>query len=143
MYWTFTSEWLPAHPEVGETTAFVSREHTLELVLDEFGKREEYLRKLEDHQKCMRNDYLWKRMRETLPLEGKDLGEAMVALKKFVVWNDGAPILLEKRDRTLANLPDLDADTVESTLIPWVRDNWQRTVEHARSRPFESRSTKD
>lgn len=143
MYWSFVGEWLPAHPEVGVTTAFVSREHALEIVLDEFGKREEYFRKLEEHRKCMRKDYLWKRVKETLPLEGKDLREAIVALKNFVVWNDGAPILLDERDQSLVKIPDLGADIVESALIPWARENWQKTVDHARSHPFESRSAKE
>ena len=144
MYWRFMGEWLPAHPEVGmETDGFVERERVLEMALEVFGVREEYLWMLENHGRKMRKDWLWRTVKETLPLEGKDLGEAMKAMKTFVVWNDGKPVLGDGRERWVEKIPDLDAETVEEVLVPWVRENWKEAVEHARSYRIGTRSVKD
>ena len=86
---------------------------------------------------------MWKPVKDILPLEGKDLGEAVMALKKYLIWNNGAPTLLDKRQQALERIPDIAADMVESTLLLWVRDNWQKTVDYARSCSLGTRSTKD
>ena len=128
MYRAFVSEWLPTHPEVGMRSAFLSRGEVLEMVLETFDKREQYNRMLDEHQRRLRKDYIWRRVAAVLPLEGKELGQAMVALKTHLAWNDGVPALVEKHDRSVEKLPALEKDIVDETLIPWVLANWQEAV---------------
>ena len=133
MYQAFASAWLPAHPEIGMSTTFYSREEIWEMVLKKFGKREACDQMLNEHQKRLRKDYIWKRVAEVLPLEGKELGQAIVVLKTCLLWNGGVPALSEKPDRSMDKIPTLEKDILGAVLIPWVSADWQEAMAHLRS----------
>ncbi len=57
------------------------RKEVLYKALLRFNKREEYQKMLEGHEKRALKDKMWKAIARLLPLQGKELGQAMMALK--------------------------------------------------------------
>ena len=71
---------------------------------------------------------MWKQIARILPLQGKQLGQAMVALKDMVTWKDGHPRLKVEAERSVEDVPVLDADTVDEIVLPWVTEHWSEAV---------------
>lgn len=125
MYGNFVKTWLPQNPECGLSYTFIKREDLLAEALETFNRRPQYEEILEKYRKRLLKDKMWRKIAKALPLEGKKLGEAIVALKALLVWNDGKPKILQKADRTFEKVPALADNTVDEVLLPWVREHWK------------------
>lgn len=133
MYSKFVTEWLPQPGESAEEeNPGISRIEERRALLDEallrFNKGEEYLSMLEAYQKRSLKDAMWGKIASTLPLRGKDLGQAMVALKKSFWWDDGQPRLKVEMKCPWKKVPPLDAETVDRVLLPWIKEHWSEAV---------------
>lgn len=64
-------------------------------------------------------------------MEGKELGQAMIALKAQLRWRDGVPELCTD-DHVADRIPALDEQTVEHIILPWTLQHWEQAVEEAR-----------
>lgn len=91
---------------------------------------------LEKHRKRVLKDSMWRKIAKTLPLKGKELGEAMIALKTRLVWSNGKPEILNKVDNSVEKIPALEDSIVDEELLPWVQQHWKDAlwVERARNR---------
>ncbi|KAL8829854.1 MAG: hypothetical protein Q9170_005995, partial [Blastenia crenularia] len=130
MYADFRTRWLPEHPEVGVTQGSSSAYRVVltDEALMKFQKGEEYEMMAESHRKRVLKDLMWRKIAKALPMEGKELGTAMKALKSLLRWRDGAPELLSD-DQTSERLPALEEAVVDAEVLPWVLDHWQEAVE--------------
>lgn len=104
------------------------RRAMLNKALLKFNKSEEYHKMLEAHRKRTLKDAMWGEIASTLPLQGKNLGQAMVALKKSLWWDDGQPRLEVEVKSPREKVPPLDAETVDKVLLPWIREHWSEAV---------------
>lgn len=130
MYLDFVTRWLPQHPDrggCGDGDDLV-REGLREEALAKFQKHNELSTKLESHRKRTLKDSMWSKIARALPLKGKDLGEAVVALKSLMCWQDGAPGFSAKSEETVERVPALDEEVVDDVVVPWVLRNWQDVV---------------
>ena len=156
MYWQFVTEWLPQKTFLHATTtsaeilencdgvtevqmtagssngptapAIDERKDLLNKALLKFDKREEYEEMLRGYRNRTLKDAMWKQIARTLPIQGKELGQAIVALKTLVWWNDGQPRLKLEAEMSTERIPALDADTVERVLLPWIKEHWSQAV---------------
>ncbi|KAL8838511.1 MAG: hypothetical protein Q9176_005063 [Flavoplaca citrina] len=122
----FIMEWLPKHLSIGvvEEDRQSQRERLIKEAVETFGKRTEYQQMVVNHKQRLMKDEMWRKIVKVLPLEGKDLGEAIKALKALLRWEDGRPVLcVEGIPDT--RLPALDDDIVDSVVLPWVVTHWQ------------------
>ncbi len=62
-------------------------------------------------------DAMWQKIAIILALHGKELGQAMKALKTLLWWNDGKPRLNMESSKWMEKVPALDANTVDGTLL--------------------------
>lgn len=69
-----------------------------------FNKREEYQKMSEDHRERTLKNTMWKEVARLLPLQGRELGQAMIALKALLRWHDGQPRLRVEVDKSLEGL---------------------------------------
>ena len=110
------------------------RKDVLTKALLRFNKREQYQILLDDFRRRSMKDAMWKQIARIIPLQGKQLDQAMIALKATVTWKDGHP-RLKSAERSVEEIPVLDADTVDEVLLPWVTEHWSEAVrlyeEHA------------
>ncbi|CAF9942118.1 hypothetical protein IMSHALPRED_003213 [Imshaugia aleurites] len=115
-----------AGEESGATYLPVDERHNLlSKALLRFNKSEQYKSLLENNKERTLKDAMWTKMRRILPLQGKQLGQAMMALKALVWWNDGQPRLGLQANKSLDKIPALDADTVDQILLPWINEHWR------------------
>lgn len=114
---------------VEESSAQISplddRSDVLKKALLRFNKREEHQKLLEDHRERVLKETMWKKIAKVLPLQGKELGRVMVALKANLWWKDGQPRLRVEADKSLERIPALNADTVDEVLLPWIKEHWK------------------
>ncbi|KAI4284168.1 MAG: hypothetical protein L6R38_001624 [Xanthoria sp. 2 TBL-2021] len=129
MYVNFITEWLPQHPDVGvaEDDRRSQRIRLTEEALETFDKRCEYRRMVEDYKQRLMKDAMWQKIVKTLPLEGKELGEAIKALKALLGWEDGVPVLCVEGKQS-KRIPALEEEIVDSLILPWVVEHWQEAV---------------
>lgn len=118
----------PAEEENVGNSPVNERKDLLDRALLKFNKRSDYLKMIEDHRKRALKDAMWKEIARTLPLQGKELGRAIVALKALLLWNDGHPQLRVEGHKLLERVPALEADKVDEVLLPWVKAHWREAV---------------
>lgn len=140
MYRKFVTEWLPQRQieldstdsTNGPETKAIDKRYVepalIEEALREFGKQEEYEQMLRKHREILMKDTMWKKIATALPLEGKQLGQAMVALKKRLCWDGNEPFLSTVTGYPEAQIPALDVRTVGEKVLPWVLRNWVELV---------------
>ncbi|KAI4125141.1 MAG: hypothetical protein LQ338_004437 [Usnochroma carphineum] len=130
MYLEFRTKWLPQHPDVGvvEGDSQSHRAILTEEALRRFEKRDEYVKMLESHRERVMKDTMWRKIAKTLPLEGKELGIAMKALKALLRWRDGA-LELDTGSGTSDRVPALEEGIVDTVVVPWVLDHWKEAVD--------------
>ncbi|ORY19224.1 hypothetical protein BCR34DRAFT_208667 [Clohesyomyces aquaticus] len=125
MYRRFMDEWMPWNPEAGERDGTWTRQEVLEEALETFDKRGEYRVLMDEHNTHERNEALWKRIREVLPLEGPSLGMALKGLKRWVSFENGQPYVSDVR---LTDDPPswitIIGDAGEEPILAWVTENW-------------------
>lgn len=120
---------LPRHPDVGviEEDRRSQRIRLTEEALETFDKRYKYRRMVEDYKQRLMKDTIWQKIVKALPLEGKELGEAIKALKALLRWQDGAPVLCVEGKQG-RRIPALEEEIVDSLILPWVVEHWQDAV---------------
>ena len=118
----------PTEEDSVEVSSTQERKDVLRRALLRFHKEAEYNKMLADHQERTLKDAMWKQIATTIPLDGKELEQAIVALKSLLRWNDSQPRLASEVDRPREKIPALDAYTVERTLLPWIKDHWSEAV---------------
>ncbi|KAM0794002.1 hypothetical protein BDR22DRAFT_978094 [Usnea florida] len=136
MYAKFVEEWLPqamsSNGRVNEDKTTVTSidvgKNLLNKALLRFQKREDYERLVQDQRKVALKDEMWKKIARLLPLRGKELGQAMVALKATLWWNDGNPTLRVESDTSVERIPALDTDVLDELLLPWIEKHWREAV---------------
>ena len=136
MYATFVTEWLPQamrsneRVEEGKTrvTPVDDGKDLLNKALLRFHKREDYERLVEHQKKVALKDAMWQKIARLLPLRGTELGQAMVALKATMWWNDGKPFLRVESNTSQERIPALDTDVVDEVLLPWIEKHWREAV---------------
>lgn len=120
MYLEFVTHWLPQHPKVGvsdDDDDPLNRKELLKEALETFDKQDEYHGMLESHRKRLMKDAMWRNIARILPVEGKELGQAMIALKAQLRLRDGVPELCTD-DHVADRIPALDEQTVEHVILP-------------------------
>ncbi|KAL8705737.1 MAG: hypothetical protein Q9201_001171 [Fulgogasparrea decipioides] len=132
MYLQFVTHWLPQHPDVGvsDEDKSLSRAVLTEEALDKFNKREECQSMIERHQKRLMKELMWRRIARALPLQGGELGKAIVALKASLPWRDATPELYADT-QAIDRVSVLDEQIVDDVILPWVLEHWKRAVEFA------------
>ena len=136
MYAKFVTEWLPqamsSNGRVIEHQARVTSvddgQDLLNKALLTFDKREDYERLVENQRKVIMKDAMWKKIARALPLQGKELGQAMVALKATLWWNDGKPVLRVESNTSMERIPALNTDVLDEVLLPWIENHWREAV---------------
>ena len=136
MYANFVTQWLPqamrskgrVEEDKTRATPVDDGKNLLNKALLRFHKREDYERLVEDQRKVARKDAMWKKIARLLPLRGKELGQAMVALKATLWWNDGKPILRVESNMSIERIPALDTDVLDEVLLPWIERHWPEAV---------------
>lgn len=134
MYARFIERFMPAYPDNG-TTPVWTRQSVLEEALKYFEKKYEYQTMIAQHQLLEKDKALWKRIKESLPLEGnKDLGLTLKGLKKWVDFVNGQPCIAVF---PVIEYPPVWARAVkdEDKLLHWVSEHWEqvRDLEKRRS----------
>jgi len=110
----------------------LNRDALLQEALRTFDKQSEYYGMLESHRKRLLKDAMWRKIARILPVEGKELGQAMIALKAQLRWRDGTPALCTE-GHVAERIPALDEQTVEHVVLPWILQHWQQAVDQAMS----------
>ena len=136
MYAKFVTEWLPqtmsSNGRVNEDKTGVTPvddgKGLLNKALLRFHKREDYERLVENQGKVAMKDAMWKKIARVLPLQGKELGQAMVALKATLWWNGGGPLLKVESNTSMERIPALDTDLLDEVLLPWIENHWREAV---------------
>lgn len=118
----------PAEEGNTKSSPLDDRNDLLNKALSRFNKGEEYQKMLEDQRKRTLKNAMWKKIAKVLPLQGKELGRVMAALKATVWWNNGQPRLRVETDKSLERVPALNADTVDEILLPWIKDHWKEAA---------------
>lgn len=134
MYLAFITHWLPQHPEVGVSGDDdpLNRKDLVQEALETFDKQLEHNGMLEYHRKRLLRDAMWRSIARILPVGGKELGQAMIALKAQLRWRDGTP-KLSTEDHAAERIPALGEHTVDGIVLPWVLQYWRQAVEEAAS----------
>ena len=140
MYGRFVKQWLPkqgkSSPEATtkqeENDALLATKVTEE-ALDAFNKRDEYTQMLASHRIRLSRDEIWKRVTRELPLEGKDLGRVIVALKKQVRWDEGGVVSLVDVEGRLVEEVDFMDEEAEGKVVEWCLTNWRNVIEGTKS----------
>ncbi|KAL9037855.1 MAG: hypothetical protein Q9180_003487 [Flavoplaca navasiana] len=125
----FMTEWLPRRPSIGfvEEDRQSHRERLVKEAVESFGKRTEYEQMVVKHKHKLMKDAMWRKIVKVLPLEGKELGEAIKALKALLRWEDGGPVwCVEGIPDT--RVPALEDDIVDSVVLPWVTEHWREAL---------------
>ena len=136
MYAKFVTEWLPqamsSNGRLDEDKTRVTPvdvgKDLLNKALLRFQKREDYERLVENQGKVATKDAMWKKIARVLPLQGKELGQAMVALKATLWWNDGKPVLRVESNPSMERIPALDTEVLDEVLLPWIENHWREAV---------------
>ncbi|KAF2801558.1 uncharacterized protein BDZ99DRAFT_219278 [Mytilinidion resinicola] len=126
MYRKFISEWMPAHPDAGVKEKSWTRQDVLAEALKEFGKQQEYDGILHEHQIQEDEAALWQRIAAAIPKDGNGLNRALKALKIWVRFEDGQPVVrtvpkFGVQGRPLWVLVVRDEDSV----LKWVGEHWE------------------
>jgi len=127
MYAKFVADWLPYRPAPKQEDS-KEDDKVLETVLvqgalDTFGKRDEYERTMENHRCLVLRDAIWKGIVNGLPMEGKDLGEVMVMLKRGLYWDGSAPSFLDASGEPVRTLKTID-ESVVNVIVAWTLEHW-------------------
>lgn len=130
MYAKFVTKWLPTHPAAGvvQGDAEANPESILDEALEKFEKGEDYAEMFERYRKRVMKDTMWKMIVRVLPLEGKELGQAVVALKTSMRWSNGQLKIAGQDEMEVERVPALDEETVKSIVIPWVGEHWREAM---------------
>ena len=118
----------PAEEGNAKTSPLDDRNDVLKKALLRFNKREEYQKMLEDQRKRTLKEAMWRKIANVLPLQGKELGRVMVALKANLQWKDDRPRLRAEAEKSLERVPALNGDTVDEILLPWITEHWKEAA---------------
>ncbi|KAF2467916.1 uncharacterized protein BDR25DRAFT_266373 [Lindgomyces ingoldianus] len=125
MYRRFMEEYMPTLRETGTLDEPWTRQGVLEEALTSFNKHEKYRIMMDEYVTQERSDALWKRIKETLPLEGSSLGMTLKGLKRWVGFKDGQPYISPTRltDDPPTWILAMGNTGVDQVLV-WVKENW-------------------
>ena len=132
MYGRFALEWLPKHSESSlegtngrEDDDDLFGTKAIEEALSTFGKREEYARMIEEHRIRMLRDEMWKRVTRELPLEGHELGRALVALKKRLRWDKNEIVELKDAKGMVVKKMEVRDEEAVGRVVGWCLERWR------------------
>ena len=143
MYRRFLHEWVPTHPDVGAGDQTWTREEVLSEALTTFGKHDEYDAIMHDFRIHENEATLWKHIAKCLPLEDSPLGTVLRALKRWVRFDDGHPVLRSEaqvghegrliwsiemhRGKGMSNggVKDNSGKDDEARILEWVGAHWE------------------
>ncbi|OCL15106.1 hypothetical protein AOQ84DRAFT_329931 [Glonium stellatum] len=142
MYRRFLQEWVPSHPATGIQSSAWTREEVLSEALATFGKRAEYDAIIYDFHTQENEITLWKRIAQILPLKDPSLSVALRALKRWVRFDDGHPVLRSsaqlghegrlvwsaemRRDKSKIDKDnDNHSGGDEERILKWVEAHWE------------------
>lgn len=139
MYNRFVEEYMLSDPETGKQDRLWTREEVLEEALHMYAKHDEYQAMIKEHTLREKDNAIWQRVRDILPLEGKSLGTALKGLKRWVNFKEGQPFITSEAmitDQPLWALAVSDEDRV----LAWVSQNWAevKSLEKARAVSLEN-----
>jgi hypothetical protein len=130
MYRRFVEEYMSI-PTVG-----IRRPCTRQDVLDEaiktFNVRAEYNEMVAAHNAKVAEEELWRKIKDTIPAEGKALASAVRALHRWVVFRNHEPRLGDRPTEPEAYLKwsEYVGCSNEGQVLRWVRDRWQDVKSH-------------
>ncbi|KAI9822665.1 MAG: hypothetical protein M1827_000384 [Pycnora praestabilis] len=153
IYRRFVEEWLPAQTELVGRDTSLTRETVCKEVIEQFGVKEEYTKRLEEWRRKSNVDDLWRRIATSIPLNGEKSNLTIRALKRWVIiekggeWSirdkevstnpytdgDGAT---EASQSVLRNYESLDADR----FVEWVMENWKVVRDREKGRVAEAKA---
>lgn len=127
MFRDFVERFVPAHEEMWKGKRDWSREEVLEDALRFFDVRGKYQELMEEFWASERERGLLEEIKSTIPEEGDRLGQVMKGFKRWVVWEDGKPVMRDEdqeisdRLKWLAQVKDEEKDT----LLSWVKEKYE------------------
>ncbi|KAH7135467.1 hypothetical protein B0J11DRAFT_547388 [Dendryphion nanum] len=134
MYSRFVEEYVPSHPEAGTGEKLWTREEVRDTALETFGKRAKYDELMAEHEIRERDNAIWQRVKEVLPVEGNSLAMTMKGLRRWVRFANGEPFIAQTA--ILADSPVWAKEMGdEEQTLAWVALNWKeaKSLEKARS----------
>lgn len=134
MYNKFVEGYMASHPDVGNQSKPWTRQEVLDKALKTFDKSAEYEKLMLEHNLLERDNAIWGRVKDLLPLEGESLGTALKGLRRWVDFNEGQPFITAEPLMTNGPVWAV-AVTDEESVLSWVQDNWQeiKALEKARA----------
>jgi hypothetical protein len=144
MYRRFIQDWIPAHPGAGVKEETWTRQEVLAEALKEFGKQKEYDGIMHEYRIQQDEEALWRRIADVIPKEGAGLNQAMKALRVWVKFEDGQPVVrtvprLGVQGRPLWVLQVRD----EESVLKWVEENWEDVRAKERERQTDERHARE
>lgn len=134
MYRHFVEDYMPAHDSVGKE--IWKRQEVLREAIMHFDVQTEYNRKMAVHNAAEEEARLWLEIKAVLPANDKALKAASRALRRWVVFTNGRPII---DDRPMAFTQQhvrwsdhVGADNKEDVL-QWVALNWREVKSRDRN----------
>ncbi|KAF2276549.1 uncharacterized protein EI97DRAFT_43856 [Westerdykella ornata] len=133
MYSRFVENFMPRRIEAGSENEPWTPEQVRKEALDTFGKHREYEEMLAEHRTRERDIAIWERVKEALPVQGKQLTTALRSLRRWVDFKDGHPFITS--EAMITEQPLWGAAVVDEELVlSWVRENWEQVKKLERAR---------
>jgi hypothetical protein len=124
MYCRFVEEYMPGHPDAGTQAKPWTRQGVLEEALQTFDRRAEYQKLMDEYMLLERDNAIWKRVKDLIPLENDSLGIVLKGLRRWVDFKNSQPFITA--EPMMANSPVWAvAVTNEESVLSWVQDHWQ------------------
>lgn len=144
MYRRFIQEWMPSHAEAGVKEKEWTRQEVLEEALREFGKQGAYDKIKHDIQVQEEEEALWKKISGVVPREGSGLGRVLKALKIWVRFEDGQPVVrIVPKLGVQGRSGWVRSATDQENLLRWVEENWEDVRAKEKERQAELDVEKD
>ena len=125
MYRRFVEEYMLS-PTVGIRRP-CTRQEVLDKAIETFNIQAEYNEMVATHNAKVAEEELWKKIKDTIPAEGKALASTVRALHRWVVFRNHEPRLGEYPVEPEAYLKWSEhvSYSNEKEVLRWVRDRWQ------------------
>lgn len=114
-----------------------TRQEILQIALKTFDCHEEYDSMMHLHRTKVKEDELWRKIAELVPLQGDKLNLVLRGLKRWVQLEDGKPVLRsnpDMADEGRRPWSTMMGDVNEEDLLRWVEANWQTVKEEEKIR---------
>lgn len=136
MFRSFVEGYIPSHEELWKGKKGWDRQEVLEEALRLFDVRDKYDSMMSKFWKEEREKALMEEVRSVVPEEGERLGQVMKGFKRWVIWENGAPLLRDE-ECEIGDRPKwlvLVRDEEKENLLEWMKENYQVLLRREKER---------